>query len=50
MNEKLVIEEFDICELEQRVEFGLCGGGGGDDGGGGDAGTCAITPKPCSDN
>lgn len=49
MNEKLVIEEFDICELEQRVEFGLCGGSGGGEGEP-DPGTCAITPIPCSDN
>ncbi len=31
-----LIQEFSIEQLEQRVEFGLCGGGGsGGDGGGG---------------
>ncbi len=29
-----VLKELDIHELEQRVEFGLCGGGGGGSGGG----------------
>lgn len=29
-----IIQEFDIEQLEQRVEFGLCGGSGG--GGGSD--------------
>lgn len=30
-----ILEEFSVVELEQRVEFGLCGGSGGGDGGGG---------------
>jgi hypothetical protein len=36
MNEKF--EEFSVIELEERVEFGLCGGSGG--GGGEGGGTC----------
>lgn len=32
------LEEFQICELEDRVEFGLCGGSGGGDGSGGGSG------------
>ena len=31
--EQKVLEEFEISELEDRVEFGLCGGGGGGGGG-----------------
>lgn len=42
MNDKIseteVLEEFSVVELEQRVEFGLCGGSGGGDGGGGGGG------------
>jgi hypothetical protein len=34
MDNNELLQEFDICELEQRVEFGLCGGGGGGGGGG----------------
>lgn len=33
MDNNELLQEFDICELEQRVEFGLCGGGGGGGGG-----------------
>lgn len=44
MSKNKIIEEFAIHELEQRVEFGLCGGGGGGGGGGKepicDPGTC----------
>ncbi len=29
MSKNKMIEEFAIHELEQRVEFGLCGGSGG---------------------
>jgi hypothetical protein len=29
-----ILEELKITELEERVEFGLCGGSGGGDGGG----------------
>ena len=36
MNTKNMIEELAIVELEQRVEFGCCGGGGGGGGGPGD--------------
>lgn len=32
-NNKNILEEFAISELEDRVEFGLCGGSGGGDGG-----------------
>ena len=45
-NKKNVLEEFDINELEDRVEFGLCGSGGdtggGNTGGGGAGDTCDI--------
>ncbi|MEZ8187009.1 hypothetical protein ACED29_14430 [Shewanella sp. 5S214] len=27
MQNNKTLEEFQICELEDRVEFGLCGGG-----------------------
>lgn len=37
-NNENILEEFDINELEDRVEFGLCGGGGGGDGSGDGAG------------
>lgn len=33
-----ILKELDITELEERVEFGLCGGSGGGDGGGGNPG------------
>lgn len=32
-NKNEILEEFNISELEDRVEFGLCGGSGGGDGG-----------------
>lgn len=35
ITETKALEEFSVVELEQRVEFGLCGGSGGGDGGGG---------------
>jgi hypothetical protein len=38
MNKKTIIEELEINELEERLEFGLCGGGGGGGGEGGGAG------------
>jgi hypothetical protein len=42
-----VLEEFSINELEDRVEFGLCGGGGGGgEGGGGSESPCADLTKP----
>ena len=37
-NETKHLEEFQICELEDRVEFGLCGGGSGGGSGGGEGG------------
>ncbi len=47
MSKNKMIEEFAIHELEQRVEFGLCGGGGGN-GGGGDGGKEPICdPGTC---
>ena len=44
-----MFEEFDIQELEDRVEFGLCGGdsGGGGTGGGGPGHGCGDTETPC---
>ena len=44
-----VIEEIEISELEDRIEFGICGGGddgGGDDGGGGAGGGSVGDPCP----
>ena len=41
MNKKTIIEELEINELEERLEFGLCGGGGGEGGGPGGG------PDPC---
>ena len=38
-NKNEILEEFNINELEDRVEFGLCGGSGGGDGGGSGGGT-----------
>lgn len=32
ITETKALEEFSVVELEQRVEFGLCGGSGGGDG------------------
>jgi hypothetical protein len=43
MNKKTIIEELEINELEERLEFGLCGGGGGGGEGGGPGGG----PDPC---
>ncbi len=39
-NDINVLEEFNISELEDRVEFGLCGGSGGGGGGGGGGSQC----------
>lgn len=58
MNNKNLLKELNIIELEERVEFGLCGGSGGDDGGTppGDGGTpgdggCERPDRPtCHDN
>ncbi|MCG8466101.1 MAG: hypothetical protein MI750_14795 [Xanthomonadales bacterium] len=44
MNKKTIIEELEINELEERLEFGLCGGGGG---GGGEGGGPGGGPDPC---
>jgi len=40
MEKRDLIEEISIQDLEQRIEFGCCGGdgGGGDGGGDGDGG------------
>jgi hypothetical protein len=35
MNNDQLIEEISLQDLEQRIEFGCCGGGGGGGGGGG---------------
>jgi len=43
MDKKTIIEELEINELEERLEFGLCGGGGGGGEGGGPGGG----PDPC---
>ncbi len=49
MQQQDLIEEFAIEQLEQRVEFGLCGGGGGGgsggDGGGGSCNGSYCTPE-----
>lgn len=51
MQQEDLIQEFDIEQLEQRVEFGLCGGGGDGpedgglgpgSGGGGNCGSCKM--------
>jgi hypothetical protein len=44
MNKKTIIEELEINELEERLEFGLCGGGGG---GGGEGGGAGGGSDPC---
>lgn len=49
-----ILKELDITELEERVEFGLCGGGGGGgpgDGGGPVDGGCVPggDPTDCYD-
>jgi len=41
-----LLETFDIQELEDRVEFGICGGGSGG-GGGGPGGECAPLDVDC---
>lgn len=46
-NEKL-LEEFSITELEDRLEFGICGGGSGGDGGDGGGG-CDPSGSWCDD-
>ena len=33
MNEQMMIEEISLQDLEQRIEFGCCGGDGGGNGG-----------------
>ncbi len=43
MQQEDLIQEFDIEQLEQRVEFGLCGGGGG---GGGGGTNCRVECEP----
>lgn len=48
MKTEKLLEEFSITELEDRLEFGICGGGGGDgdgDGGGG----CDPASSWCDD-
>lgn len=45
--ENNILVELKITELEERVEFGLCGGGGG--GGGGDGCPGGCNPNPPSD-
>ena len=37
-----ILQELKITELEERVEFGLCGGSGGGDGDGGDEIPCRL--------
>lgn len=41
-----ILEELNITELEERVEFGLCGGSGGE---GGDSDKCSISVANCPD-
>jgi len=38
-NENQLLEEFEISELEDRVEFGLCGGSSGGGSGSGGSGS-----------
>lgn len=52
---KNILKELDITELEERVEFGLCGGGGGGpgDGGGGPGDDGCVPggdPSDCYDD
>lgn len=48
--DKSVVNEFDVHELEDRIEFGLCGGGGGGSGGGGGGGgVCTEGPDVCQE-
>ena len=42
-----ILEEFAITELEDRVEFGLCGGSGGGGGGGGGGTGCNPDIESC---
>ena len=42
-----ISEEFAINELEDRVEFGLCGGSGGGGGGGGGGTGCNPDIESC---
>ena len=44
MNTNNLIEELAIVDLEQRVEFGCCGGGGGGGGGPGGPGCPNCVP------
>lgn len=39
MNKQTLIEEISMKDLEQRIEFGCCGGDDGDNGGGGGGGS-----------
>lgn len=41
------INEIKLDELEDRLEFGLCGGGGGGDGGGSGNGDNDGSPPNC---
>ncbi|NRQ44429.1 hypothetical protein HRH59_17970 [Rheinheimera sp. YQF-2] len=43
MENNNILQELKITELEERVEFGLCGGSGGG-GDGGDGGFCNTPP------
>lgn len=51
MNRNELLEAFSVTELEDRIEFGLCGGDDGGDGGGGGGGGppcdsgCPDTPE-----
>lgn len=46
-NKNDILEEFNISELEDRVEFGLCGGSGGGGGGGAPDGGCSGVGDVC---
>ncbi|NRQ44430.1 hypothetical protein HRH59_17975 [Rheinheimera sp. YQF-2] len=53
MKNNNILQELKITELEERVEFGLCGGsgGGGGDGGGTPGDGCERPDRPtCHDN
>ena len=45
-NNENILEEFEINELEDRVEFGICGHGGDDGGGNGGGGGCTDGKCP----
>jgi hypothetical protein len=47
MQDDKTLEEFQICELEDRVEFGLCGGGGGGGGNGEPGCRSNLTDQVC---